>query len=101
MARPLMGTDNILELQDNGYKSTVSAISEIIDNSIQANAKNIDIIIIKNTTKTEDEIDEILISDNGDGMNQETFNKALQMSAGSRSKAKAGLGKYGQGLPNS
>lgn len=101
MARPLMGTDNILELQDNGYKSTVSAISEIIDNSIQANSKNIDIIIIKNTTKTEDEIDEILISDDGDGMNQETFNKALQMSAGSRSKAKTGLGKYGQGLPNS
>ena len=64
MARPLMGTDNILELQDNGYKSTVSAISEIIDNSIQANAKNIDIIIIKNTTKIEDEIEEILISDN-------------------------------------
>ena len=101
MARPLMGTDNILELQDNGYKSTVSAISEIIDNSIQANAKNIDIIIIKNTTKIEDEIEEILISDNGDGMNQDTFNKALQMSAGSRSKAKSGLGKYGQGLPNS
>ena len=38
--RPLMGTSNILQLQDNGYKSTVSAISEIIDNSIQANAKH-------------------------------------------------------------
>ena len=56
--RPLMGTDNILELQDNGYKSTVSALSEIIDNSIQANAKNIDIILIRNTTRDYDEIDE-------------------------------------------
>jgi len=101
MKRPLMGTDNILELQDNGYKSTVSAISEIIDNSIQANAKNVDIIIIKNTTRVEDEIDEILISDDGDGMDESIFNKALQMSSGSRSKAKTGLGKYGQGLPNS
>lgn len=101
MKRPLMGTDNILELQDNGYKSTVSAISEIIDNSIQANAKNVDIIIIKNTTRAEDEIDEILISDDGDGMDESIFNKALQMSSGSRSKAKTGLGKYGQGLPNS
>ena len=99
--RPLMGTDNILELQDNGYKSTVSAISEIIDNSIQANATNVDIVIIRNTTRESDEIDEIMIIDNGDGMNQSTFNKALQMSAGSRSKAKSGLGKYGQGLPNS
>ena len=96
-----MGTDNILELQDNGYKSTVSALSEIIDNSIQANAKNIDIILIRNTTRDYDEIDEILIIDDGDGMNESTFEKALQMSSGSRSNAKSGLGKYGQGLPNS
>ncbi|WP_340111019.1 ATP-binding protein [Maribellus mangrovi] len=99
--RPLMGTDNILELQENGYKSTVSAISEIIDNSIQANASNVDVIIIKNTTRDYNEIDEILIVDNGEGMNEEVFNKALQMSSGTRSKAKNGLGKYGQGLPNS
>jgi hypothetical protein len=99
--RPLMGTDNILELQDNGYKSTVSAISEIIDNSIQANAKNIDIVIIRNTTRDFDEIDEVLIIDDGTGMDQSTFDKALQMSSGTRSNAKSGLGKYGQGLPNS
>jgi hypothetical protein len=99
--RPLMGTDNILELQENGYKSTVSAISEIIDNSIQANATNVDIVIIRNTTRESDEIDEIMIIDNGDGMDQNIFDKALQMSSGSRSKAKSGLGKYGQGLPNS
>ena len=99
--RPLMGTDNILELQDNGYKSTVSALSEIIDNSIQANAKNIDIILIRNTTRDYDEIDEILIIDDGDGMDESIFEKALQMSSGSRSNAKSGLGKYGQGLPNS
>lgn len=94
--RPLMGTDNILELQDNGYKSTVSAISEIIDNSIQAHAKNIQIVLISNSN----EIDEILIVDDGTGMDKITFDKALQMSAGSKSKAKSGLGKYGQGLPN-
>jgi hypothetical protein len=99
--RPLMGTDNILELQDNGYKSTVSAISELIDNSIQAEATIIDVVLIKNTTRDFNEIEEILIVDNGKGMNQEIFNKALQMSSGSRSKARSGLGKYGQGLPNS
>lgn len=99
--RPLMGVDNILELQDNGYKSTVSALSELIDNSIQANAKKVDIVIIKNTTKTTDEIDEILVVDNGEGMDKIIFNKALQMNAGNRGDAKSGLGKYGQGLPNS
>jgi len=99
--RPLMGTDNILELQDNGYKSTVSALSELIDNSIQANASIVDIILIRNTTKPKNEIDEILVVDNGEGMDEKTFDKALQMSSGTRSNAKSGLGKYGQGLPNS
>ncbi|OYQ79421.1 hypothetical protein B9T19_06515 [Ignatzschineria sp. F8392] len=99
--RPLMGTSNILQLQDNGYKSTVSAISEIIDNSIQANAKNIDVILIRNNTKTSSEvIEEILILDDGEGMDQDVFDKALQMSSGTRKNAKSGLGKYGQGLPN-
>ena len=98
--RPLQGTDNILELQDNGYKSTVSAISEIIDNSIQANSKNVDVVIICNTAARSKEIHELLIIDDGDGMNEDVFDKALQMSSGTRGGAKSGLGKYGQGLPN-
>jgi hypothetical protein len=98
---PLMGIDNTLELQNNGYKGSVSAISEIIDNSIQANAKNIDVIIIKNTTKNVEEIEELLIVDDGDGMSKDVFTKALQFNSGTRSKANDGLGKYGQGLPNS
>jgi hypothetical protein len=101
MKRPLMGTDNILELQDNGYKSSVSALSELVDNSIQAGATKVDIIIVRNTLRLTDEIDEVLVIDNGIGMDEKIFDKALQMSAGSRTRAKSGLGKYGQGLPNS
>jgi hypothetical protein len=96
-----MGTENILQLQDNGYKNTVSAIAEIVDNSIQAESSHVEIIIVKNLTRSHDEIDEILIVDNGTGMDSNTFDKALQMSSGTRSNAKSGLGKYGQGLPNS
>lgn len=102
MARPLMGVSNILQLQENGYKSTVSAISEVIDNSIQAGAKKIDVVLIQNVTNTRSSyIDEILILDNGSGMNEEVFNSALQMSSGTRGNARHGLGRYGQGLPNS
>ena len=95
-----MGVDNILSKQDNGYKNTVSAISEVIDNSIQANATIVDVVIVRNTTRSKNEIDELLIIDNGDGMNEEVFDKALMMSSGTRGTAKSGLGKYGQGLPN-
>lgn len=99
--RPLMGTDNILDLQNNGYKSTVSAVAEIVDNSIQAEASKIDVVLVNNTTKSVDNIEELLIIDNGQGMNRDSFGKALMMNAGTRSGAKKGLGKYGQGLPNS
>ena len=98
--RPLMGVENILQMQDNGYKSSVSAIAEIIDNSIQANATTIDVVIVRNTTVQKNEIEEVLIIDNGNGMNMEVFDKALQMSSGTRGAATKGLGKYGQGLPN-
>tara|TARA_B100000795_G_scaffold265866_1_gene248274 strand:- start:273 stop:2036 length:1764 start_codon:yes stop_codon:yes gene_type:complete len=101
MKRPIMGVANILDLQNNGYKSTVSAISEIIDNSIQANASKVDVYIVRNTTRKSNEIDEIIIVDNGSGMNKEQFDKALQMSNGTRTKASSGLGRYGMGLPNS
>lgn len=101
MKRPIMGVANILDLQNNGYKSTVSAISEIIDNSIQANASKVDVYLVRNTTRKSNQIDEIIIVDNGSGMNKEQFDKALQMSNGTRTKASSGLGRYGMGLPNS
>jgi hypothetical protein len=101
MKRPIMGVANILDLQNNGYKSTVSAISEIIDNSIQANASKVDVYLVRNTTRKRNQIDEIIIVDNGAGMDKEQFDRALQMSNGTRTKASSGLGRYGMGLPNS
>jgi hypothetical protein len=90
---------NIDDFQNKGYKDSAFAIAEIIDNSIQAKATKVDIIIVNNTERG-NEIDEILIIDNGHGMNEEVFSDALVENAGSRSGSKRGLGKYGQGLPN-
>lgn len=98
--RPLMGTDNILDLQNNGYKNSVYAIAEIIDNSIQANSEKIDVIIINDTLRHSSNIRDIYIIDNGEGMGKAVFEKALMMNSGTRGSAKSGLGKYGQGLPN-
>lgn len=98
--RPLSGTSNILDIQETGYKNSIFAIAELVDNSIQANASKIDIIIINNTTVDKDSIDEVLVIDNGDGMELNVFEKALMFNSGTRSGSKTGLGKYGQGLPS-
>ena len=39
----------IQTFRDNGYKNTASAISELIDNSIDAKAKNIQILVFEKT----------------------------------------------------
>ena len=100
MPRPFHGNNNMVDMQNNGYKSTISAISEIVDNSIDWGATLVQIVLIRNTTRKHDEIDEILIIDDGVGMDMGIFNKALQSNAGANSGARKGLGKYGMGLPN-
>jgi len=100
MPIPLYGNNNMGQLQNNGYKSTVSAISEIVDNSIQWKAKNIQIVLIKNTTVDRNEIEEILIIDDGVGMDKAGLTKAVQFNSGSNAGARKGLGKYGMGLPS-
>ena len=39
----------IQTFRDNGYKNTASAISELIDNSIDAKAKNVQILVFEET----------------------------------------------------
>lgn len=99
MGRPFYGAQNILDSQNNGYRDTASAISELVDNSIQANAKSVDVIIVQDK-RNRDEIIDVMIIDDGDGMDQDQFQFALQRSSGTRAGAKKGLGKYGEGLPN-
>lgn len=102
--RPLEGVSNILDSQDNGYKNTVSALSELIDNSIQAEAKEVQVILIEKNidqpgARKRLAISDIYVIDDGVGMTADAFSSALQVSSGTRSGASKGLGKYGQGLP--
>lgn len=93
-------------VRDNGYNDTASAISELIDNSIDANAKNVQILIFEKTVTKANrpmkEISEIVVVDDGKGMNVKEIETSLQFGNGTKSKNKdeETLGKYGVGLPN-
>ena len=102
---PIIPADTAIEtFRDNGYKNTASAISELIDNSIDAKAKNIQILIFEKTiTKSNrpmKQISEIAIIDDGIGMNEDALKTSLQFGNGTKSDAKEGIGKFGIGLPN-
>ncbi len=86
-------------LRNTGYKNIESAISEIIDNSVEANAKNIFVILREGIAKSGRKIvTEIGFLDNGDGMPTNILGNCLGIGASTR-QARKGMGRFGVGLP--
>jgi len=96
---PIIALDRFIQAtRDSGYKGTASAISELIDNSIQAKASKIEVSI---TAAEGDPPIEIAVFDDGCGMDPFTLRQALRFGGSSRFGDRSGLGRYGMGLPNS
>src|SRR5713226_3605582 len=87
--------------RDSGYKGTASAISEIVDNSIQAGATHIELSVTATTSSDEERAIEVSVLDNGCGMDPFTLRQALRFGGSTRFGDRSGLGRYGMGLPNS
>jgi len=85
--------------RDSGYKGTASAISELVDNSIQAGATRIALSVIAAPSDEEKAI-EVSVLDNGSGMDPFTLRQALRFGGSTRFGDRRGLGRYGMGLPN-
>lgn len=89
-------------LRSSGYKNIESAMAEIIDNAIQADAHDI-LTIIKDKVPNggrKSQVYEIAFLDNGNGMNPEWVQKCLRFGSGTRQNVK-GMGRFGVGLPQS
>lgn len=88
----------IVATRDSGYKSTASALAELVDNAIEAGAKAVTIQIDRDPTDKEYYV---TIADNGKGMSPDELSLALQFGGSSRFNSRSQLGRYGMGLPNS
>lgn len=86
--------------RDSGYKGAASAISEIVDNSIQAGATRIEISVEAKTGDQKEKSIEVSVLDNGCGMDPATLRQALRFGGSTRFGDRRGLGRYGMGLPN-
>jgi hypothetical protein len=87
----------IQSTRDSGYKGTVSAIAELVDNALEAGARSIDIRVNKSATRDDFEV---AVLDDGVGMNAETLTEALRFGGTTRFNSRSGLGRFGMGLPN-
>ena len=95
----------IRALRDSRYHNTAYAIAELIDNSIEANAEQIDLLCLERLqsvgSQTRRRVSEVAVLDNGDGMDVKTLFDALKFGGGTRHNSDRGIGKYGMGLPTS
>ncbi len=93
----------IKSLRDSGYKNCAAALAELIDNSIEAKAKNIKILVFEKSetikNRPSKRISEIIIYDDGFGMNETVLEKSLQFGNGEKLKSRDGIGRFGMGLP--
>lgn len=86
-------------LRNTGYKNIESAVAEIIDNSVEASAKNIFLILREGlATSGRKVVNEVGFLDNGNGMSTDVLGNCLGIGASTRQSRK-GMGRFGVGLP--
>lgn len=98
---PIVAVQSFIEAtRDTGYKSTGSAIAELVDNAFEAHATKVDILIEEGAVDKNDANFRIRVIDNGRGMSPSVLRLALQFGGSTRFASRAGAGRYGMGLPN-
>ena len=92
-------------MRDSGYRNTAHALSELIDNSVQADAQHVEVICIEERQQINERqvkrIKSIGVLDNGSGMSPVILQHALQFGNGTHLGDRSGIGRFGMGLPNS
>lgn len=92
-------------MRDSGFKNAAYALAELIDNSVDAKATNIELLCGESSGHQgwRKKIEQIAVIDNGIGMDNETLLNALEFGNGINLNKKNNktIGKFGFGLPNS
>lgn len=104
MANNLYGNQFIEKLVSSGYKSPIYAMAEIIDNSVDAESKNINITFVEEQRQEGGRnsrfISDVFFVDDGLGMSLSQINGCLRFADGA-GRSNDRIGTFGIGLPNS
>ena len=101
MSRSIVDIKNMGDaLRNTGYKNIESAVSEIVDNSVEAEARDVFIILSEDVNRISGrkQVTEIAFLDNGTGMDTDVLEGCLGIGATTRMDRK-GMGRFGVGLP--
>lgn len=94
----------IRAMRDSGYRNTAHALAELIDNSVQARARTVEVMCLERTIQQNQRqvrrVYSIGVLDSGTGMDSEVLRLALQFGNGTHLSDRSGIGRFGMGLPN-
>lgn len=83
--------------RDSGYQGLETALAELIDNSIQAGASLVEIEVVNTGLEADSRV---VVIDDGGGMSAQEMRMCLAFGGSTRFNDRAGLGRFGMGLPN-
>lgn len=92
---PLVALPTFIEpIRDAGYKCPAAALAELVDNALEAGARNVRIEVEGPNPSWQ-----IRVVDDGAGMPPAVMQVALQFGGSTRFNSRSGAGRYGMGLP--
>lgn len=96
-----VGAAFVRGIRDIGYKSTGTALDELIDNAKQAGATDVRIVFGYEGGRSDKKPAEVAIIDNGHGMEPDMIRASVTWGGTHRENDRGGFGRYGYGLPSS
>lgn len=95
--RDLVVASNFIQaVRESGYVSVSTALAELVDNSLQAEARTIAITVRRPSKGAAPEIE---VSDDGLGMDRAQLEACLQFGGSARFNDRQSFGRFGMGLP--
>lgn len=99
----LSSTMTVNAMRDAKYRHPANAIAELIDNSIDEFARNVELLIEEGQVRVNAReiwrVHSLAVLDNGEGMDDETLGQALRFGGRGGRQSIRKIGKYGMGLP--
>ena len=93
----ILATRNFLSaIREAGYLSLSTALAELVDNSIEADAQHVDVTISR---RVGDDQPVIRVVDDGHGMTQEEMQQCLRFGGTIQFDRRESFGRFGMGLP--
>src|SRR5437773_4321886 len=93
--RPIVSQPEfVIATRDTGYRSLAAAVAELLDNSIQACASEIRILVGGPGEDTGGERPTVAVWDNGIGMAPDNLARSVQFGGTERFNDRTGLGRF-------